>query len=85
MTGDGVITNGTCTITLPDYIHALVKQEGSQVQLTNIGHGEVLWVESIDVNKNQFKVATKNSIDLKFFWSFTAIRKDVEDIDVECD
>lgn len=74
---------------LPDYIRGLCKQEGSQVQLTNIKHGKILWVDTVDVNNNYFVVSCERGLfDKKpysFYWSFTAIRKDIEDMIVEVD
>lgn len=88
ITGEAAVVNGHCKVDLPDYIKALVKQEGSQVQITPIKHGKVLWVDDIDVSQNYFVVKSSKykkyqDIELKFFWSFTAIRKDIEDMIVE--
>ena len=89
LTGEATITEKTVRVNLPDYIHGLCKQEGAQVQLTNIKHGKVLWVETVDVDKDYFEVSfNKKSTDKKsysFYWSFTAIRKDIEDMVVEFD
>ena len=85
LTGEGVLINGSATIELPDYIKGLCKQEGSQVQITNIKHGKVIWVEDIEVNNNRFTVAAEvhDNKEYKFYWSFTAIRKDIDDMVVE--
>ena len=85
LTGEGIINNNLCTIILPDYIHGLCKQEESQVQITNIKHDKVIWIEDIDVNNNQFTVACNGDLykSYRFYWSFTAIRKDVPEIVVE--
>ena len=88
LTGEGKIVNGECTIKLPDYIHGLVKQEGSQVQITNIKHGKVIWVEDIDVKNDQFTLkcnigTIESNNEYNFYWSFTAIRKDIKDLEVE--
>jgi hypothetical protein len=88
LTGEAAVINGYCLVDLPDYIHGLVKQEGAQVQLTTIKHGKVLWVEEINVDKNYFIVKSNKykkyqDQELKFFWSFTAIRKDIGDLAVE--
>ena len=83
LTGEAEVINGVCVVELPDYICGLCKQEGSQVQITNIRHGKVLWVDSIDVDNNEFAIATEETGNYKFYWSFTAIRKDVEDMIVE--
>jgi hypothetical protein len=83
LTGEGVILNGEeCVIHLPDYIKGLCKQEGAQVQLTNVMHGKVLWIQELSVNDNYFIVACDRGMfdtrQYKFYWSFTGIRKDVE-------
>jgi hypothetical protein len=89
LTGEAVIVGNSTTIDLPDYIHALCKQEGAQVQITNIKHDKVIWVEEIDINNDTFTVAiNRKKTDKKqyrFYWSFTAIRKDIEDMVVEFD
>lgn len=87
LTGTGVLINGTCTIQLPDYIHGLCKQEDSQVQVTNIKHGKVIWVEDINVDQDKFTVMADILVhdenEYHFYWSFTAIRKDIEPMIVE--
>lgn len=88
LTGDGTIVNGKATVTLPDYISQLVKEDGAQVQVTGYQHCRVLWVEKLDIPNNQFEVKARyykkdQDKELKFFWSFTAIRKDIEDLVVE--
>ena len=87
LTGDAILIDGMCIVKLPDYIHGLCKQDGSQVQITNIKHGNIIWIEDINISKDEFTV--KSNIDLtdrteyKFYWSFTAIRKDIADMEVE--
>jgi hypothetical protein len=83
LTGEAEVVNSICTVKLPDYICDLCKQEGSQVQITNIRHGKVLWVDSIDIDNNVFTIATEETGNYRFYWSFTAIRKDIEDMVVE--
>jgi hypothetical protein len=87
LTGEGTIKDDTATIDLPDYIHGLCKQEGAQVQITNIKHGKVLWVEDIFVDDDCFVIGmdrdANDEEEYKFYWSFTAIRKDIEDMVVE--
>jgi hypothetical protein len=78
------VLNGYCRVTLPDYIRDLVKDDGSQVQLTNIQHGKVLWVQEINIAEGTFDVMCETTDrELKFFWTFTAVRKDVPDMIVE--
>lgn len=87
LTGEAVITGKDFKVNLPDYIHELVHQEGSQVQLTNIRHGRVLYVTNISVVDNYFTVSCDrgwfDKSQLAFYWSFTAIRKDIESMQVE--
>ena len=87
LTGEGILKRGKCIIKLPDYIHGLCKQEGSQVQITNIQHGKVIWVEDINVESDEFTVTADikffDKKEYRFFWSFTAIRKDIDDLVVE--
>jgi hypothetical protein len=87
LTGDCSVVNGECLIYLPDYVSSLCKQEGSNVQVTNKKHGKVLWVEEINVEENYFIIKTDVSGDdentYDFYWSFTAIRKDIKDLEVE--
>ncbi len=87
LTGEGIISKNSVTIDLPDYIHGLCKQEGAQVQITNIKHGKVIWVEEIDIDNDKFTVALDRRLfdtkEYRFYWSFTAVRKDIEDMIVE--
>jgi hypothetical protein len=87
LTGENMLTNGVCVVKLPDYVHGLCKQQGAQVQITNIQHSKVLWVENIDVDKDEFTVRCKQGFfdrkEYKFYWSFTGIRKDIDDLKVE--
>lgn len=83
LTGEDEVIDGKCKVNLPEYIHALCKQEGAQVQLTNIKHGKSLWIDDIDIANNQFTVKTRGKGKYRFYWSFTAVRKDIEDMLVE--
>jgi len=86
LTGEDEVINGRCVIVLPDYMSSLVKNTDINIQLTNIKHGRVLWVDSVDVDSNQFVIAME-TYDFNraygFYWSFTAIRKDIGDLKVE--
>jgi hypothetical protein len=89
LTGKATIINGVCTIDLPGYIRDLCYDKDVNIQLTNIKHGKILWVESIDVDNNKFTVSgdgrSINKGKYDFYWSFTAIRKDIPEIIVEED
>jgi len=87
LTGDAILINGICVVKLPDYIHGLCRQDGSQVQITNIKHGKVIWIEDINIDDDEFTVkcdiSPADTTEYKFYWSFTAIRKDIADMEVE--
>ena len=87
LTGFDQIYNGICVVQLPDYINSLVKEEGINIQLTNYKHGNTLYVDNVDLTKNQFTVKASGllarSFNYDFYWTFTAIRKDVPEIEVE--
>ena len=84
LTGSSIIKNGICVIDLPDYIYNFVKEEGINIQITNIKHGKVIWVEDVDISNNNFVVmCEETSGEYKFYWDFTAVRNDVDDLIVE--
>jgi hypothetical protein len=84
LTGSSTIQNGMCVVELPEYIHNLVKEEGINIHITNIKHGKVIWVEEVNVSENNFVVMMEEKTgEYDFYWDFTAIRKDVEDLKVE--
>jgi hypothetical protein len=83
LTGKSTVKNGECVVALPDYIYNLVTEEDVNIQLTNLGHGKVLWVGEINVGDNRFTVRSEHTEDLNFFWCFTAIRKDIDPMVVE--
>ena len=58
------------------------------IQITNIKHDRVIYIDTIDEATNTFTVAaniSKNKLkqDLEFYWTFTAVRKDVPELQVE--
>lgn len=79
LTGRDQLINGVCVVELPDYVSALVHDD-INIQLTPIGRN-VLWVEEHDLESNTFTV--KGDQNGKFYWSFTAVRKDIEPLEVE--
>jgi hypothetical protein len=86
LTGQSAVVNGVARVDLPDYIGGLCRQDGAQVQITNIQHGKVLWVEELNVEAGYFVVKTTRSQvkrSYEFYWSFTAIRQDIDDMPVE--
>jgi hypothetical protein len=77
-----------CRIELPSYIKSLVKLEGANVQLTNINNTQQIFVKNIDIDKNSIVIGRKYNFLNKnklydFFWSFTAIRRDIPDLKTE--
>jgi hypothetical protein len=89
LTGSGSVKSGdSVVVPLPDYIFSLVHQEGVNIQLTNYQHNKTLFVDDIDVSNNTFTVKCEKKLfdkgEYKFFWSFTAIRKDIPQLTVEC-
>jgi len=86
LTGKGKIKNGICQVELPEYIKGLVHQEEVNIQITNINHDKILYVKWIDINNNNFIIGCNNDFnnnEYEFYWSFTAVRKDVEYLKVE--
>ena len=61
----------------------LVREEDISIQITNYKHHKTLYVDDIDLAKNTFTVKghrCKTLGELEFFWSFTAVRKDVPEL-----
>jgi hypothetical protein len=88
LTGNGSVKSGdSVVVQLPDYVFSLVHQEGVNIQLTNYQHNKTLFVDDIDVSKNTFTVKCEKKLfdkgEYKFFWSFTAIRKDIPQLQTE--
>jgi rhamnogalacturonyl hydrolase YesR len=91
LTGKGIIKGKTATVELPDYIPHLIRTEDMNIQLTNNRHKHTLWVDEIHIStdplKSYFTVAKKNNLfdnkTYEFFWSFSAIRKDIPHLQVE--
>jgi len=88
LTGKGKLVKGKGVIQLPDYMKSLVDYETVNVQITNIKHNKVIYVDDINEKNNRVSVAakvTKTQLnkELEFYWTFTAIRKDVPNLQVE--
>ena len=86
LTGRDKVVDGFCSVKLPGYMKKLVQEEDINIQITNYKHSKILYVDSIDLEKNIFTVKgyrCKSAGELEFFWSFTAIRKDVPELIVE--
>lgn len=87
LTGIGTIKNGSCIVELPEYISKFVHRQGVNIQLTNYGHGKLLYVDQVDMPKNRFLVRLDGFLnkffEYDFFWTFTAVRRDVPNLIVE--
>ncbi len=87
LTGKSEVVNGTSIVELPEYISNFVLDEDVNIQLTNYKHNKILYVDTIDISQNKFTVKLdglfNKFFNYEFFWSFTAIRKDVEKLLVE--
>jgi hypothetical protein len=87
LTGFNSVVGGICEVKLPDYISKFVKKEDANIQITNYRHTKQLYVEKVDIAKNRFFVKVGGILNkfsqYEFYWSFTAIRKDVPSLLVE--
>ena len=83
LTGEDIIKGRKCIVNLPDYMNKLVHREGVNIQITNVNHDKVIFIDEIDILNNKFTVKVNRMFtnkDLKFHWTFTAERKDVDRI-----
>lgn len=85
LTGKNVVINNYCKVDLPYYISSLVLVENVSIQLTNYKHDKILFVDEINIKDNYFEIKANDytNAKLEFFWSFTAIRQDVDPLVVE--
>jgi len=88
LTGKGIFQTESSIVILPEYISNLVKEKDINIQLTGIGFPKYLYIEDICVDKNYFIVGAKDfedksNVGFNFYWDFTAIRKDIEEMEVE--
>ncbi len=88
LTGKSKTLDTMAVILLPDYINKLVRPESVNIQLTPIKSDRILFVDAIDIENNKFTVRFNKSFwkfnsDIEFFWDFTAIRNDVEELVTE--
>jgi hypothetical protein len=87
LTGEGYTKDGTDIVELPVYISSLIHENDVHIQLTNYGHSNSLYVDSIDIKNNQFIVKCSFIFGKfktnKFFWLLTGVRKDVPKLKVE--
>ena len=88
LTGRGTAVRGGVRVDLPEYISKLVHGDDVNVQLTNIKHGRVLYVDEININENYFTVGYDKAIfdgdkTFEFYWDFTAERQDIDKLSTE--
>ncbi len=88
LTGKGTAVKGYGKVILPEYIYKLVRHNDVNIQLTNIRHSRVLYVNEVNVNENYFVVAyDKQMFDgdktFEFYWDFTAERQDIDKLESE--
>ncbi len=88
LTGKSTAVKGYAKVVLPEYIYKLVRHNDINIQLTNIRHSRVLYVNEVNVSENYFVVAyDKQMFDgdktFDFYWDFTAERQDIDKLESE--
>jgi hypothetical protein len=87
LTGEDEVVNGIGVVELPDYLNDLIHSDSIHIQLTNYQHAETLYVESVNIDQNNFTVKCDSWFNktetLKFFWLLNGVRKDVERLETE--
>jgi len=88
LTGKSTAVKGYAKVVLPEYIYKLVRHNDINIQLTNIRHSRVLYVNEVNVSENYFVVAyDKQMFDgdktFEFYWDFTAERQDIDKLESE--
>ena len=87
LTGRGKVIKGVGVVSLPDYLKDLIHDDDTlNIQITNIKHGKIIYIDKIDLQNDQFivKVDRAKSLgELQFCWTLTGVRKDVDHLVVE--
>lgn len=81
LTGESELKKGVAKIPLPKYLKHLIHKKDINIQLTNKGHHKILYVDSVNLDKDYFVVKgyrSKTGGPFEFYWSFTGVRKDVD-------
>lgn len=81
LTGESELKKGVAKIPLPKYLKHLIHKIDINIQLTNNGHHKILYVDSVNLDKDHFIVKgyrSKTGGPFRFYWSFTGVRKDVD-------
>jgi hypothetical protein len=88
LTGKGAAVKGYDKVVLPEYIFKLVRHNDINIQITNIRHSRVMYVNEVNVSENYFVIAyDKQMFDgdktFEFYWDFTAERQDIDKLESE--
>ena len=88
LTGKGSAVKGYDKVVLPEYIFKLVRHNDINIQVTNIRHSRVMYVNEVNVSENYFVIAyDKQMFDgdktFEFYWDFTAERQDIDKLESE--
>ena len=88
LTGKGSAVKGYDKVVLPEYIFKLVRHDDINIQVTNIRHSRVMYVNEVNVSENYFVIAyDKQMFDgdktFEFYWDFTAERQDIDKLESE--
>ena len=81
LTGESELKKGVAKIPLPKYLKHLIHKTNINIQLTNKGHHKILYVDSVNLDKDHFVIKgyrSKTGGPFEFYWSFTGVRKDVD-------
>jgi hypothetical protein len=85
--GQGAISAGATTVTLPPYFEALTREQGRTVQLTPLadGDGPISALAASQVRDGAFTVRALDASnpDQGFYWEVKAVRSDVEPLAAE--
>jgi hypothetical protein len=87
LTGRGTLIKGVGVVSVPDYLKDLIHDDDTlNIQITNIKHGKIIYVDKIDLKNDRFIVKadrSKSLGELEFFWTLSGVRKDVDHLVVE--
>jgi hypothetical protein len=87
LTGRDKVIKGVGIVSLPVYLKDLIHDDTTlNIQITNIKHGKIIYVDKIDLKNDRFIVKadrSKSLGELEFFWTLSGVRKDVDNLVVE--
>jgi hypothetical protein len=85
--GEGQLSDGVATVTLPGYFEPLTRVEGRTVLITpRVGPGgRVATLGASELRQGSFTVRAADDADAtaRFWWQVIAVRADVDELDVE--